>query len=218
MAAKTVLIVDYGMGNIGSVCNALDLLGGRYLVSNRKEDLASADGIILPGVGAFGAAMANLNNLGLVEPLTERVVAQGTPFLGICLGMQLIAQDSVENGFDRGMGWIDGHVLAMEPPDGLRVPHVGWNGVRARGASPLFSRLDDDAHFYFDHSFHLQCDDQWVAASCDYGTTYVAAVQRANILAVQFHPEKSQRNGLKLLRNFLNVVQSPLGSCDAPLC
>jgi glutamine amidotransferase len=206
-AGPTITIVDYGMGNIGSVCHALDVLGGSHRVSSRKDDLAGAHGIVLPGVGAFGAAMQNLRDLDLVDALTEQVINRRTPFLGICLGMQLMARDSVENGFSTGLGWIDGHVLAIEAHPAHRVPHVGWNGVQIRRSTPLFQRIDGDAHFYFDHSFHLECGDDWVAASCDYGRPYVAAVQRDNILAVQFHPEKSQRNGLKLLRNFLNAVQ-----------
>lgn len=207
MSDRPIVIVDYGMGNIGSVCNALDLLGGRYVVSNRRQDLVDAQAIVLPGVGAFGAAMQNLRDLDLVDELTEQVMNRRTPFLGICLGMQLLATNSVENGFSTGLGWLEGHVLAIEPNPAHRVPHVGWNGVQVRRSAPLFQRIDGDAHFYFDHSFHLECDQAWVAASCDYGISYVAAVQHDNILAVQFHPEKSQRNGLKLLRNFLNVVQ-----------
>jgi imidazole glycerol-phosphate synthase subunit HisH len=204
--ARRLLIVDYGMGNIGSVCNALDLLGGPYLVSNRRQDLSSADAIILPGVGAFGAAMANLRALDLVGELTDQVMNQRKPFLGICLGMQLLAKDSVENGFSTGLGWLDAHVLAMQPGGQLRVPHVGWNSVTRPAVNPLFQRIEGDAHFYFDHGFHLECADDCVIASCDYGVRYVAAVQKGNVLAVQFHPEKSQRNGLKLLRNFLNII------------
>jgi glutamine amidotransferase len=206
-AGATITIVDYGMGNIGSVCHALDFLGGSYRVSSRKEDLAGAQGIILPGVGAFGAAMQNLRDRDLVDALTEQVMNRRTPFLGICLGMQLLARDSVENGFNTGLGWLDGHVLAIEPKPEHRVPHVGWNGVQIRRSRLLFERIDGDAHFYFDHSFHLECGEEWVVASCDYGRPYVAAVQRDNLLGVQFHPEKSQRNGLKLLRNFLNAVR-----------
>jgi len=207
MNTKTILVVDYGMGNIGSVCNALDFLGGQYMVSNKKEDLAQVDAIILPGVGAFGAAMQNLRQLDLVDTLTDQVVNRGKPFLGICLGLQLLAKDSTEKGYITGLGWIDGHVFAMEPPDGLRVPHVGWNSVRVRQKAPLFQGIGEDAHFYFDHGFYLECGEEWIAATCDYGDSYVAAVQKGNILAVQFHPEKSQRSGLKLLRNFLHMIQ-----------
>ncbi|HEV3142169.1 MAG TPA: imidazole glycerol phosphate synthase subunit HisH [Vicinamibacterales bacterium] len=202
----SLAIVDYGMGNIGSVCNALDLLGGRYVVSNRRQDLRSADAIVLPGVGAFGAAMDNLRMLDLVGELGDQVLDRRKPFLGICLGMQLLAKDSVENGFSTGLGWLDAHVLAMEPAGGLRVPHVGWNSLTARRSHRMFARIEGDAHFYFDHGFHLQCDDRYAIASCEYGDRYVAAVQNDHILAVQFHPEKSQRNGLKLLRNCLNFI------------
>jgi len=207
MNSDTVLIIDYDMGNIGSVCHALDFLGGRYLVSNQQEDLAAADGIILPGVGAFDAAMRNLQALDLVGELGEQVVKRGKPFIGICLGMQLLAKDSVENVLTTGLGWIDGHVRAVEPSDGFRVPHVGWNGVHLHRDTALFHRIADDAHFYFDHSYHLQCGEELVLASFDYGGTYVAAVQKGNIFGVQFHPEKSQRNGLKLLRNFLTAMR-----------
>jgi glutamine amidotransferase len=205
--SATITIVDYGMGNIGSVCAALDQLGARHLVSNRRADLRDVAGIVLPGVGAFRAAMESLRALDLVDELHEQVIGRETPFLGICLGMQLLAQDSVEGGFATGLGWIDGHVLAMQPAGSLRVPHVGWNALEPRQPSVLFDRLDDDAHFYFDHSYHLQCDAGLVAAHCHYGESYVAAIQKAHILGVQFHPEKSQRNGLKLLRGFLNFTQ-----------
>lgn len=206
MSQPRLVIVDYGMGNIGSVCHALDLLGGRYVVSSRVDDIDAADALVLPGVGAFSAAMHNLNALGLVEPLTRQVMERGKPFLGICLGLQLIAQDSVENGYAKGLGWIEGHVLPLEP-EGLRVPHVGWNGVTVGADQQLFTRVPDDGHFYFDHGFHLSCPADLVSATVDYGTPYVAAVRKGNVRAVQFHPEKSQRNGLKLLRNFMTSIE-----------
>jgi len=207
--AARIAIVDYGMGNIGSVCHALDWLGARHTVSNRAAELEAAAGIILPGVGAFDAAMRNLHALGLVQLLTEEVVARGKLFLGICLGMQLLAKDSLENGFTEGLGWIDGHVRAIEPSNGLRVPHVGWNAVSVCQSHPLFQRVGDEPYFYFDHTYHLQCGEDWIAGWCDYGERCVAAVQKDRIFGVQFHPEKSQRNGLKLLRNFLNAVYDP---------
>ncbi|HZR22192.1 MAG TPA: imidazole glycerol phosphate synthase subunit HisH [Vicinamibacterales bacterium] len=206
MTDASIVIVDYGMGNIGSVAHALDLLGGRYVVSNQRDALRHASGVILPGVGAFAAAMINLHALDLVEELSEQVLGRRKPFLGICLGMQLVATDSVENGFSKGLGWVDAHVHAMAPPQNLRVPHVGWNGVARKPDHPLFARIEDNAHFYFDHSFHVACGAAITIASCAYGDQYAAALQQDNILAVQFHPEKSQRNGLKLLRNFLNIV------------
>lgn len=203
---KEIVIVNYGMGNLGSVENALRSLDGNFLTSNRRADIERADAIILPGVGAFGAAMENLRRLDLVDTLAEQVLARKKPYLGICLGMQILAKDSVEQGFFAGLGWVDGHVVLL-PADDLSVPHVGWNDIAVREKNPLFARIDDEAHFYFDHSFHLQCRPELVVATCAYGGQVVAAIRQDNIFATQFHPEKSQRNGLKLLRNFLNHVE-----------
>ncbi len=208
MTAKAILIINYGMGNIGSVANALGSLGAKYVVSDRARDLRDSRALILPGVGAFGAAMENLRKLDLVNELTEQVLIHGKPILGICLGMQLLAKDSVEQGFFTGLGWIDGHVRAMDPSDGLRIPHVGWNSVAVSQRIPLFERIEEGSHFYFDHGFHFESKEPIVSATCEYGRTYVAAIQKENIFATQFHPEKSQRNGLKLLRNFLNACRS----------
>lgn len=207
-SGKTICIIDYGMGNTQSVCNAIEFLGGNCLVSNREEDISSCDGLILPGVGAFKAAMANLQALDLIPILADQALNKEKPFLGICLGMQLLAEDSVELGFTAGLGWIKGHVVALEPSPTLRVPHVGWNNMQILRQQPLFHNIDEEAHFYFDHGYHLQCEPDVVAATFEYGGRFVAAVQRSNIFATQFHPEKSQRHGLKLLRNFLNVVDS----------
>ena len=200
-------IIDYGMGNIGSVQTAFRGLGADCFISGRPEELARAAGLVLPGVGAFGAAMANLERQGLPAFLRGQVVEGGKPFLGICLGMQLLAEDSTEMGFHRGLGWIPGHVAELPHAPGLRVPHVGWSPLRLPDAHRMFRRLDDHAHFYFDHSYHFVCAPEFVAAWCDYGAPVAAAVRRGNVFATQFHPEKSQRSGLKLLRNFLDVVQ-----------
>mgnify|MGYP001340457481 CR=1 FL=1 len=210
--AARVALVDYGMGNIGSVQGALSRLGASCFVSSKREELARADGFILPGVGAFGAAMANLQRHDLPAFLREHVVEGGKPFLGICLGMQLLADDSTEMGFHRGLGWIPGHVVEL-PQAGLRVPHVGWSPLRLPRPDRMWDRLDEHAHFFFDHSFHFVCDASSVAAWCDYGQPVVAAVQRGHIFATQFHPEKSQRSGLKLLRNFLRRVEE---GCASP--
>lgn len=208
MSKKTILLIDYGMGNIESVGSALDYLNCNYTISSKTEDIVHADAFILPGVGAFPAAMEKLKKLDIVKGLTEQVMTNKKPFLGICLGMQLIAKDSGEQRFSSGLGWIDGHVLAVRPSNNLRVPHVGWNNVHITDKDTIFSGLSDDAHFYFDHCFHLQCDSSLVAATSEYGGTFVAAIRKENIFATQFHPEKSQRNGLKLLRNFLNFVDA----------
>lgn len=206
MSGKRIVVINYGMGNIGSVCNALDYLGVPHHVSGDRRDLAGADAFILPGVGAFAAAMENLGRLGLADELTRRVVEDGRPYLGICLGMQLLAEDSTEGGLTKGFGWIKGQVREMPEAEGLRLPHVGWNTPSFDGDCPLFANLDQGAHFYFDHGYRLICDEAVASSWCDYGGRFVAAVRRGNIMAVQFHPEKSQRNGLKMLRNFSNYV------------
>lgn len=203
-----IIIVDYGMGNIRSVANAFARLGADYAISNDATDFSDGAAIVLPGVGAFHAAMENLRARGLDEALGEQVLIRQKPFLGICLGLQLIAKDSVESGYATGLGWIDGHVLKLEPVPHHPVPHVGWNEVVYRPESPLFQRVEEGAHFYFDHSFHLQCSPELITSRCDYGGEWVASIQKENILACQFHPEKSQRNGLRLLRNFLSFVDA----------
>ena len=196
-------IVDYGMGNLRSVRNALAFLGADAFVSSEAAALARADAIVLPGVGAFGEAMSNLDRLGLVEVLHEQVRERRKPFLGICLGMQLLAEDSLENGLHRGLGWLRGHVVPFDRTAGMRVPHVGWSPVEVRGGGFPFDRITFPASFYFDHSYHMVCDKNCVIATCRAGAEFVAAIRHDNIVATQFHPEKSQRLGLKLLRNFV---------------
>lgn len=200
------MIIDYGMGNVGSVAAALEYLGANYFVSNKNEDLINASAFILPGVGAFPTAMKNLKKLNLVDGLNQQVLQQKKPFFGICLGMQLLAKDSVEQGFSTGLGWLDAHVLPLEPVMGLRIPHVGWNNITFCDDNMFFEHIDSGANFYFDHSYQLRCSADRIAATFEYGSEYVAAVSYQNIIATQFHPEKSQRNGLKMLRNFLNLV------------
>jgi glutamine amidotransferase len=203
-----IAIVDYGMGNLGSVANAFARLGVLCETTADPARLREARAIVLPGVGAFRAAMQNLRSRGLDRALDEEVRGRGKPFLGICLGLQLIAQDSTEHGFEQGLGWIEGHVERIAPAAPHPVPHVGWNELRALAASPLFERVEPGAHFFFDHSYHLRCAPEIVTAECDYGGRWVAAVQKGHIHAVQFHPEKSQRNGLRLLRNFTRWLES----------
>ena len=193
------------MGNIGSIVNSLDLLDGNYFISNKSSDLKKASAFILPGVGAFGTAMQNIKALGIMETLSHQVLNLKKPFFGICLGMQLIAKDSSELGYNKGLGWIDGNVVFLETKK-LHVPHVGWNNVEIVKESPIFNNVDNFSHFYFDHSFHLQCDEDIVIGLHDYGFKQISAIQKENIFATQYHPEKSQRNGLKMLRNFLNYV------------
>jgi glutamine amidotransferase len=174
-------------------------------VTSDPAQLAKADKLILPGVGAFGDGMRNLNERGLVEPLTRMVKNEGKPILGICLGFQLIARDSEEFGRHQGLGWIDGSVVRLAPADkDLRIPHVGWNDLIRVADSDLFDGLPDDALFYYVHSFRLApVQSEIVIGECDYGGRFPAAIRRDNIWAVQFHPEKSQQSGLRLLKNFL---------------
>jgi len=197
------------MGNVRSVHNALDLLGLEAVVTSDPSVVEAADRLILPGVGAFGDAMSNLRSRGLIEVLTRSVIEDGKPFLGICLGMQLLARTSSEHGTHEGLGWIDAEVDRFSfPTNDLKVPHLGWNDVTAVRTHPLLEGLREDQFvFYFVHSFHVIChDDSDVVASCDYGSPFTAAVARRNVFATQFHPEKSQDNGLQILRNFAEWV------------
>ena len=203
---RILSIVDYGMGNLGSVANAIQFLGYRSEIVSEPEAVARAEAIVLPGVGAFGEAMNRLEGRGLVGPLTDRVMEKGTPFFGICLGMQLLARESTEGGRHAGLGWIEGAVDLIAATPEIRVPHVGWNDVRWPDDEVMFRNVQPNANFFFDHSFALTCDPAIVCATVDYGGPIVAAIHRRNILATQFHPERSQNNGLRVLRNFLNVV------------
>lgn len=199
-----ILIVNYGMGNLRSVSNALRRLGYDHRVSGDPADIAKADAVVVPGVGAFGEAMQNLRRANLVEALGEHVRARRKPYLGICLGMQLLAEDSEEAGLHAGLGWVPGHVRRLANRPDLRVPQVGWNTLKVRPDSPLFSRTPGEPSVYFDHSYHFVCDPRHVAATCDYGGEVVAAIQADHVFGVQFHPEKSQTVGLKLFRGFFH--------------
>lgn len=199
-----ITIVDYGMGNLRSVYNALDLLGAEAKISSQADDILAADHLILPGVGAFGMAMANLHQRGLIAPLNEKVLKQKTPLLAICLGMQLLAEEGFEHGHHRGLGWLGGQVDQFDVTD-LRVPHVGWNDIQLKIDHPVFANLGTHLEFYFVHSYHFMTEDSsTVTATTHYGYEFPAVVHRENILGTQFHPEKSQALGLRLLQNFLH--------------
>jgi glutamine amidotransferase len=202
-----IAVVDFGMGNLRSVERALRSIGAPATVTADPAEIRCAERIVLPGVGAFGVAMERLRGLGLVEVLTEQVVARHVPFLGICLGLQLICRGSDEHGSFEGLGWIPAWVRRIDPGDSsLRVPHTGWNDVTARGGSVLMPERSSHGVFYFVHSFHAVSDpgtEQIVSATVRYGTELTACIECGNILATQFHPEKSQQDGLALLRRFI---------------
>ena len=201
-----MVIVNYGMGNLYSVANALSYLNSDFIISSDSEIIDSADAYILPGVGAFDKAMENITSSGLAEVLTRNVMELKKPFMGICLGMQMLAKDSEEGGYHAGLGWIEGSVKKIEDKVSLRLPHVGWNNVDYVQQAPFFNRVKNNSDYYFDHLYKLNCDSKYILATCDYGDKIIAAVRWNNIFAVQFHPEKSRANGLKLIRNFLNTI------------
>ncbi|MDO8530051.1 MAG: imidazole glycerol phosphate synthase subunit HisH [bacterium] len=203
---KEILIIDYKVGNHQSVENALSFLGYDFFVSDKKEDIQNAKVLILPGVGAFGEAMDNLKELGILETLSQEVLVKKKPILGICLGMQIMADYSEENGHHKGLGFIEGGFVKLEAKKGLRVPHVGWNTIKILKKSPLFSNAKEDVSFYFDHSYYFKGKKKYASAVCDYGFDVVAAFQKDHMFGVQFHPEKSQSNGLKLFRSFFDYL------------
>jgi glutamine amidotransferase len=206
---SNVVLIDYGSGNLPSARKALAVAAGdpaRVIVSDDPEIVAKADRIVLPGVGAFAACMGALNDRpGLIEAMNEAVRNQGAPFLGICVGMQLMATRGLEFGVTQGLDWIGGDVKLLAPADAqFKVPHMGWNGLNVSSAHPLLDGLGSEPQMYFTHSFAYYPDDPAaVAASVDHGGPIAALVAKGNVAGAQFHPEKSQANGLKLLSNFL---------------
>ncbi len=201
-----IAVVDYGSGNIHSISSAFYMLGADVVVTNKPEDLQAATHIVLPGVGAFGVCMENLKASGVIESLTEEVFEKGKPFYGICVGMQVLAREGHEFGIHEGLGWVDGIVKKFDVDESeYKIPHVGWNDILVTRETPLIKDLGKDKTFYFTHSYHFITDDEdLIVANCEYGETFPTAIQKDNIFATQFHPEKSQENGLNLLENFLN--------------
>lgn len=200
-------IINYGMGNLQSVKNSLDYLSIPNTVINKPREIDACDNIILPGVGAFGPAMEKLNELGFAQKILE-FAYQEKPILGICLGMQLLFQESEEGGINQGLGLIKGKVLAFNKKvNNLPIPHVGWNNIYKDKASLLFQNIDDNSCFYFVHSFYCEpVDKSTIIASTDYGIKFAAAIGKDKIFGCQFHPEKSQTAGLKLLENFQKFI------------
>ena len=203
-------VIDYGAGNLRSVLHALRHLDARDMrLVQESDQLLGASKIILPGVGAFGAGMAQMRARKLVDPL-KAALAAGIPYLGICVGMQMLYEVGEEMGEHQGLGLLGGRVKRFPQFDKLKVPQMGWNALRRRGESPLTRGLGSDSYVYFVHSYYCApADESTVIAAVDYGIRYAAAVQRDNIYGVQFHPEKSQRVGLQILSNFLSLQEQP---------
>jgi glutamine amidotransferase len=203
---RSIAIVDYGMGNLRSVQKGLEHVGFPAEVTRDPDRIAAAPGVVLPGVGAFGACMDNLRAYGLIEPVRQ-VIASGTPFLGICLGMQLLFETSDEFGPVAGLGIFPGHVVRFADAPSLKVPHMGWNQIRKRQDAPHLRGIDDGAFVYFVHSYYVApADLSLTATSTEYGVEFASAIARDNVFATQYHPEKSQRVGLKILENFGRIA------------
>jgi len=202
-----IVIVDYGSCNLDSIARAIDICGHTPCVTADPSELQTADRIILPGVGAFPAAMRNLQSVGMINALNEAVITRGRPFLGVCLGMHMIAERSSEHSETEGLGWIKGEIKRLEPSEPTdRIPHVGWNEVDFETQHPLLEGIANHSDFYFVHSYHFQVNDpQHIVTTTPYCGDFTSIVQKDNIFGVQFHPEKSQKAGARLLSNFLSL-------------
>lgn len=200
-----IAIIDYGVGNLGSIANMLSRIGTEAIITSEKQDIEKAEKIILPGVGAFDNGIRSINERGLMPILTKKVLNEKTPLLGICLGMQLLTRKSEEGKFN-GFGWFDADTKKFKfnkDDNLLRVPHMGWNTIRIIQDDPLFKNLPQDARFYFVHSYHVICDnDRDILAKTHYGYDFASIIRKENIVGVQFHPEKSHKFGMQILKNF----------------
>ena len=200
-----IAIIDYDAGNLKSVEKALKSLNQEVIVSRDSSEILQADKVILPGVGAFGDAMNNLDKFGLVDTIKE-VARKNTPFLGICLGLQLLFDKSDETPGAEGLGILKGEILRIPPKEGLKIPHMGWNSLNVKDDARLFAGINANPYVYFVHSYYLKADnDDIVAASAEYSTHIHASVEKGNLFACQFHPEKSSETGLRILKNFAEL-------------
>lgn len=199
-----IAIIDYDAGNIKSVEKALQYLGEEAVITRDAGEILAADKVILPGVGAFGDAMEKLNRYGLV-PVIHEVVEKGIPFLGICLGLQLMFESSEEAPGVEGLGLLKGKIVRIPEGDGLKVPHMGWNSLSFPKEGRLFAGIPENSYVYFVHSYYLQAEVDIVTATAEYGVTIHASVEKGNVFACQFHPEKSSHTGLTILKNFVEL-------------
>lgn len=200
-----VAIIDYDAGNIKSVEKAVNALGYEAVVTRDKDIILNADHVILPGVGAFGDAMKKLHSYGLVDVI-QKVTANNTPFLGICLGLQLMFESSEEAPGVEGLGLLKGKIVLIPDGDDLKIPHIGWNSLKYPNKGRLFAEIPENSYVYFVHSFYLQAEEEEIVkATTEYGALIHASVEKGNIFACQFHPEKSSDVGMKILENFLKI-------------
>lgn len=201
-----ISIIDYGAGNLQSVEKALRHIGCDCQVTADPGRLLESDAAVLPGVGSFGDAMDQLRSRGLEEPI-HRFVESGKPFLGICLGLQILFEESQESPGVKGLGLLKGKILRLPKESGLKIPHIGWNSLEVKNREGLFAGLPEEPYVYFVHSYYLRAEEDVVAATAEYGATIHAAVRKGNLMACQFHPEKSGKTGLAILENFAAMVK-----------
>lgn len=206
-----ITIIDYGAGNLRSVVNAISKLGYASEITSRPDEILSAEIVILPGVGAAAETMQILKALNLVEPIRQ-FIAQGRPFLGVCLGLQILFTGTEEGGWHECLNILPGRVKKL--PSGLKIPHMGWNQVKQRVSHPVFAGIPDEANFYFVHSYYVEPDDKsLVVGETEYGIPFCSAIARDNLVATQFHPEKSGELGLKIYDNFINLARKRASAC-----
>jgi imidazole glycerol-phosphate synthase subunit HisH len=202
---SVIAIINYDMANLRSVQKAFEQVGHSAIITSDPAEVAAAERIVLPGVGACDDALSAVRARRLDEPI-RAAIAANKPFLGICLGLQMLFERSYENGIHEGLGILPGEVVKFQLPAGFKVPHMGWNQVRQRGDSPLMAGIESGAHFYFVHSYYVvPREESLIATTADYGGEFCASIARGNLFATQFHPEKSQANGLRLLKNFAEL-------------
>jgi glutamine amidotransferase len=205
--SKLIAIVDYGMGNVRSVVNAFEFIGAKVKLTDKASDLNEASAIVVPGQGAFRDCIKCLKENKFIEALNQEVFEKGKLYFGICLGMQILGEKSFEGGEFTGLGWIKGVVKQLKPKKNLKIPHLGWNEVKTKRQLDLFRKITDMTCFYFAHSYVLYPEKKnTVVATTDYGGEFPVAIYQGNIIAVQFHPEKSQQGGLQLISNFVQMV------------
>ena len=201
-----IAVIDYGAGNIRSVYKALKHIGCECVITRDKDEIMNADGAVLPGVGSFGDTMDTMNSYGIKDTVIEYINSE-KPFLGICLGLQLLFPESEESPNVKGLSVFDGAITKIPSGEGLKIPHIGWNSLKINEKSKLFKGIEQNAYVYFVHSYYAADCDECVTATADYGAPLTASVEHENVFGCQFHPEKSGKTGLKILRNFADIVK-----------